>query len=127
MTAPVHCYLVEGIINATLISLGLLRGKPQIWFSESDDSGALVLLTLRASFWSRHCLEVVLRWSGVTLSASTTTSLSSVEQRGLDGGRMMTYNCRAKELSGVVVALIVGAVISHEDGFAESDGGNRVC
>jgi hypothetical protein len=108
MTAPVRRYLVEGIVNAALTSLGLLRGKPQIWFSGSDDGDALAPFFPRASFWSRHCLEVVLRWSGVTLSASTTTSLSDVERRGLDDGRVMIYRCRAEELSGVAVALIVG-------------------
>jgi hypothetical protein len=34
--------------------------------------------------------------------------LSGVEQRGLDASRMMIYRCRAKELAGVVVALIIG-------------------
>jgi hypothetical protein len=29
-------------------------------------------------------------------------------QRDLDGGRVKIYRCRAEELSGVVVALIVG-------------------
>jgi hypothetical protein len=53
-------------------------------------------------------LEVVLRWSGVSLSASTTASLSSVVQRDLDAGRVMIYRCRAEELSGVVVALTIG-------------------
>jgi hypothetical protein len=53
-------------------------------------------------------LEVVLRWSGVSLSASTTASLSGVVQRDLDVGRVMIYRCRAEELSGIVVALIVG-------------------
>jgi hypothetical protein len=51
---------------------------------------------------------VVLRWSGVTWSASTKASLISVEQRGLDGVCMRFYRCRAEELSGVVVALTVG-------------------
>jgi hypothetical protein len=64
-------------------------------------------LLLRISFWSRSCPEVVLRWSGVTLSASTTASLCSMEQRGLDGGRMMIYRRRVEEPSGVVVALTV--------------------
>jgi hypothetical protein len=108
MTALVRRYLVEGIVNATLTSLGLLQEKSQIWFSGSDDGDALAPFSLRASFWSRHCVEVVLRWSGVTLSASTTMSLSGVEQRGLDDGRVMIYRCRAEELSGVMVALIVG-------------------
>jgi hypothetical protein len=52
--------------------------------------------------------EVVLRWSGVTLSASTKASLISVEHRGLDGVCMRFYRCRAEELSGVMVALTVG-------------------
>jgi hypothetical protein len=51
---------------------------------------------------------VVLRWSGVSLSAWTMASLSSVEQRGLDAGCVMVYRCMAEELSSVVVALIVG-------------------
>jgi hypothetical protein len=87
---------------------GYSEGKPQIWFSGSDDGDALAPFSLRASFWSRHCLEVVLRWSGVTPSASTTASLGGVERRGLDDGRVMIYRCRAKELSSIVVALIVG-------------------
>jgi hypothetical protein len=62
-------------------------------------------LLLRISFWSRRCPEVVLRWSGVTLSASTTASLSGMEQRGIDGGHMMIYMCRVEEPSGVVVML----------------------
>jgi hypothetical protein len=33
------------------------------------------VLLLRTSFSSRRCPEVVLRWSGVTLSAPTTASL----------------------------------------------------
>jgi hypothetical protein len=36
-----------------------------------------------------------------------TTRLSSGEQRGLEAGRMMVYRCKAEELSGIVVALIV--------------------
>jgi hypothetical protein len=98
MTALVRRYLVEGIINAALTSPGLLRGKPQIWFSGSDDGDALTPFFLRASFWSRHCLEVVLRWSGVTLSASTMTSLSGVEQRGLGGSCVMIYRWRRREV-----------------------------
>jgi hypothetical protein len=35
-------------------------------------------------------------------------SLSGVEQRGLDGARVMIYRCRVEELSGVMAALIVG-------------------
>jgi hypothetical protein len=62
-------------------------------------------LLLRISFWSRRCPEVVLRWSGVTLSASTTASLCGMEQWGLDGSRMMIYRRRVEEPSGVVVAL----------------------
>jgi hypothetical protein len=53
-------------------------------------------------------LEVVLRWSGVSLSASTTASLRGVELQGLNVGRVMVHKCRAVELSGVVVALTVG-------------------
>jgi hypothetical protein len=51
---------------------------------------------------------VVLKWSGVSLSVSTTASLSRVEQRGLDASHVMIYRYRAEELSGVVVALTVG-------------------
>jgi hypothetical protein len=69
---------------------------------------------------------VVLRWSGVTLSASTTTRLSGVEQRGLNGGQLMIYRRRSEELSGVVVALKMGELIPPEDGFVEDGGGNRV-
>jgi hypothetical protein len=49
-----------------------------------------------------------MRWSGVSLSASMMASLSGVEQRGLDAGRVMVYRSRAGELSGIVVALTVG-------------------
>jgi hypothetical protein len=69
------------------------------------------VLLLRTSFWSRRCPEVVLRWSGVTLSESTMASLSGVEQWGFDGGRVMIY-MRRTEPSGVVVALTEGRAIS---------------
>jgi hypothetical protein len=42
------------------------------------------------------------------LSASTTESLSGVEQRGLGAGRVMIYRCSVEERFGVVVALTVG-------------------
>jgi hypothetical protein len=35
-------------------------------------------------------------------------SLSGVEQRRLNDGRVMVYRCRAEELAGVVVALTIG-------------------
>jgi hypothetical protein len=80
-------------------------GETQIWSLGSDDGDAWRCSSLRASVWSRCCLEVVLRWSGVSLSASTTASLSSVEQRGLEAYRVMSYKCGTEELSDVVVAL----------------------
>jgi hypothetical protein len=49
-----------------------------------------------------------MRWSSVSLRASTMASLSGVEQRGLTEGRVMVYTCRAEELSGIMVSLIVG-------------------
>jgi hypothetical protein len=51
---------------------------------------------------------VVLRWSGVSLSASMTASLSSVELQGLGAGRVMIYRCRTEELFGIMVALTIG-------------------
>jgi hypothetical protein len=63
MSALARRYLIEGIINAAFTSLVLLQGKPQIWFLGSDDGDARRRSPLRASFWSRCCLEVVLRWS----------------------------------------------------------------
>jgi hypothetical protein len=48
------------------------------------------------------------RWIGVSLSASTTASLSGVEQRSIDAGRVMIYRCREEELFGIMVALAVG-------------------
>jgi hypothetical protein len=100
-------YHVEAIVNTAFTSPELLRGKPPIWFPGSDDGDAWHCSPFRASFWSRRCVEVVLRWSGVSLSGSTSASLCGMEQRGLDAGRVI-YRCSAKELSGVLVALIVG-------------------
>jgi hypothetical protein len=37
-----------------------------------------------------------------------TGSLSGVEQRGVDAGRVIVYRSRAKELFGIVVTLTVG-------------------
>jgi hypothetical protein len=108
MTAFAGRYLVEVIVNAACTLPRLLWGKPQIWSPESNDGDAWRRSPMRALFWSRCCLEVVLRWSSVSLSASMTTSLSGVEQRGLDACRVMIYMCRAEELSGVLVALTVG-------------------
>jgi hypothetical protein len=60
------------------------------------------------------------------MSALTTATLSDVEQHGLDAGHVMVYMCRVEELSGVVVALIVGRTRSvrcpPEDGFVEDSG-----
>jgi hypothetical protein len=55
----------------------------------------------------------------VSLSVSTTTCLSGVEQQGLDAGRMMIYRCRVEELDKV------GALIPPEGGLAEDGGGNK--
>jgi hypothetical protein len=70
------------------------------------------VLLLNTLFWSRRWPEVVLRWSGVTLSASTMASLSGVEKHGLDGGCVMIYRRRAEEPSGLVVALTAGRASS---------------
>jgi hypothetical protein len=53
----------------------------------------------------------------VSLSASTTASLGSVEQRGLGVDHVMIYRCRAEELFGVL--------IPPEGGLAEDSGSNK--
>jgi hypothetical protein len=109
VTALPRRSLVEGIVNAAFTSPGLLGGIPRSGTPGLDNGDARRRSLIEDNiFWSRRCPEVVLRWCRVTLSASTMTSVSGMEQRGLNGGRVMIYRRKMEELSGVGVALTAG-------------------
>jgi hypothetical protein len=48
------------------------------------------------------------RWCGVASSASTTTGLGGMEQRGLDGGCMLMEARREVATFGITVTLMLG-------------------
>jgi hypothetical protein len=111
--------------------LGYSGGNPRSGSPRSDDGDA----RRRSApwgyhFWRRQWLEVVLKWSGISLSTSTTVGLGGMVPWSLDGGRVLRCARRAEAPSSAVVALMVGSVRSFasvyhsEDGSAESGRGD---
>jgi hypothetical protein len=102
--------------------LGYSRGNPRSGSPRSDDGDARRRFPPWGyHFWSRQWLEVVLRWSAVSLSASTTVALGGVVPWSLDGGPMLRCARKAEAPSSAVVALMVGSVRSFASVYHSGD------
>jgi hypothetical protein len=119
--------LLKALSLQLLSCLGYSRGNPRSGSSRSDDGDAR-----RRSppwgyhFWCRQWLEVVLRWSGVSLSASTTVGLGGVMLWSLNGGRVLRCARRAEAPSSSMVALMVGSVRSFASFYHSGDGSAKI-
>jgi hypothetical protein len=92
------------------LEMVLLWWKPQIWVSRIGRwRRTTPLFLLGASFWSRPWLEVALRWSGMSLSVSTTVRISGLVPRSLDGGHGLRCVRREEAPSGAMVASSAGS------------------
>jgi hypothetical protein len=91
MAAPLRFYLVGGIDLATIISssLGLLRGKPQIWAFPDQTMAALsVSFSLLGASFLEQVLDLEgIRWRGGSSVALKTAGIGGMEPRGLGDGR----------------------------------------
>jgi hypothetical protein len=85
MAALLRRYLVGGIDLATIVpsSLGLLRGKPQIWVFPDQMMAAL---SVSFSLLGASFLEQVLDWEGIRWSGGS--SVASI-MAGLGDERVM--------------------------------------
>jgi hypothetical protein len=86
-----RCYIVGGIDLATIVSssLGLLRGKPQIWAFLDQTMAALSVLfsLLGASFLEQMLDREGIRWSGGSSVASIMAGLGGMDPQGLGDER----------------------------------------
>jgi hypothetical protein len=112
-----RCLHVATLMEASSLQLssllGYSGGNPRSGSPRSDDSNSQCCSPPWGHhFWSRQWLELVLRWSGVSLSMSTTVGLGGMVPWSLDGGRVLRCARRAEAPSSPVVALMVGSVRS---------------
>ena len=113
-------HLVEGIVAPP--STVSFRGKPQIWFSRSDDD---VFTLLRASSWNTNYLEGGQLAERLSSTTSRSVCLGGVALRGLDFGSM---DSRLEALSGIVAMPTADrfceamVLILAEYGFMEEGG-----
>jgi hypothetical protein len=85
-------------------------------------------------FWSKPWLEVALRWSGVSLSVSTTLHLGGLVPRSLDGGHGLRCARRVVGLFGAMAASMAGTtefmqilILKIARRFVGDDGFCSVC
>jgi hypothetical protein len=122
-----RCLRVATLLKASSLQLssrlGYSGGNPRSGSPRSDDGDARCRFPPSGHrFRSIQWLEVALRWSGVSLPASTAVVLGGVVPWSLDGGCVLRCAHRVGAPSSAMVTLMVGSVRGFASVYHSGDG-----